>query len=46
MMTKVTIRLPDQLVEKAKIRAIRERRTFQDVVGEALALYLKTPKGV
>lgn len=42
-MTKVTIRLPQQLVERGKIRAIKERRNFQDVIAEALDAFLKTP---
>jgi len=43
-MAKVTIRLPDPLVERAKIRAIRERRTFQDVLTEALERFLRAAK--
>ncbi len=42
-MTKVTIRLPENLVERGKIRAIKERRNFQDVIAEALEAFLKTP---
>jgi predicted DNA binding CopG/RHH family protein len=42
-MTKVTIRLPQNLVERGKIRAIKERRNFQDVIAEALEAFLKTP---
>jgi len=42
-MTKVTIRLPQQLVERGKIRAIKEHRNFQDVIADALETLLKTP---
>jgi len=42
-MVKVTIRLPQQLVERGKIRAIKEHRNFQDVIAEALEALLKTP---
>lgn len=40
-MSKVTIRLPDSIIERAKIRAIKERRTLQDITAEALEVYLK-----
>lgn len=40
-MSKVTIRLPDDLVERAKIRAIREHRTLQEMTAEALEAYLR-----
>ena len=42
-MSKVTIRLPQGLVERGKIRAIKERRNFQDVISDALEAFLKTP---
>lgn len=42
-MLKLTVRLPENLVEKAKIRAVKERTTLQDVVTVALEAYLKTP---
>lgn len=42
-MSKVTIRLPQTLVERGKIRAIKERRNFQDLVADALEALLKTP---
>jgi predicted DNA binding CopG/RHH family protein len=42
-MLKLTVRLPESLVEKAKIRAVKERTTLQDMVTLALETYLKTP---
>lgn len=42
-MVKVTVRLPENLVEKAKIRAVKERTTLQEMVAAALETYLKTP---
>lgn len=41
--TKTSLRLPIKLLEQAKIRAIRERRTLQDIAIDALEAYLKTP---
>ena len=43
-MFKLTVRLSDSLVERAKIRAIRERLKLQEVIARALDLYLKTPR--
>jgi plasmid stability protein len=40
-MFKLTVRLPDGLIQRAKIRAIKDRRTVQDLVAEALEAYLK-----
>jgi predicted DNA binding CopG/RHH family protein len=40
-MTKVTIRLPVDLVKTFKHRAIDEGRTFQELVAEAMREYLK-----
>ena len=42
-MVKTTLRVPAELWEAARIRAIQERRTFQDVLADALRMYLKTP---
>jgi predicted DNA binding CopG/RHH family protein len=42
-MSKTTLRLPENLIERAKIRAIKERRTFQEIATTALEAYLKTP---
>lgn len=42
-MSKTTLRLPENLIERAKIRAIKERRTFQEITTAALEAYLKTP---
>lgn len=36
---KVTVRLPTKLVEKIRLRARRERRTFQTIVEIALEAY-------
>ena len=38
--SKTTIRLPDDLIQRAKHRAIDERCDFQDVVQRALEQYL------
>ncbi len=42
-MSKTTLRLPESLIERAKIRAIKERRTLQAITADALEAYLKTP---
>ena len=39
--TKVTVRLPVDLVKAFKHRAIDENKTFQDLVAEAMREYLK-----
>jgi hypothetical protein len=41
--SKTTLRLPTSLLERAKIRAIKERRTLQEIVADAITTYLKTP---
>jgi len=41
--TKTTLRLPENLLERAKIRAVKEKRTLQDITTAALEAYLKTP---
>jgi len=41
-MFKLTVRLPDSLIERAKIRAIKDKLTMQDLVTEAIEAYLKT----
>jgi predicted DNA binding CopG/RHH family protein len=41
--TKTTLRLPASLLERAKIRAIKEHRTLQEIVADAITTYLKTP---
>jgi hypothetical protein len=40
---KTTLRLPASLLERAKIRAIKEHRTLQEIVADAITTYLKTP---
>lgn len=42
-MVKCTVKLPEPLWRKARIRALDERAEFQAVVARALDLYLKTP---
>ena len=37
------MRLPENLLERAKIRAVKEKRTLQDITTAALEAYLKTP---
>jgi hypothetical protein len=41
--SKTTLRLPDSLLERAKIRAVKEKRTLQDITTAALEAYLKMP---
>jgi hypothetical protein len=36
-------RIPEALAEKVKIRAVREKKTVQQLVAEALGDYLKKP---
>jgi predicted DNA binding CopG/RHH family protein len=38
---RTTIRLPQPLLERAKIKAIKDGTSFQDLVIEALKSYLK-----
>jgi hypothetical protein len=42
-MVKTTLRIPEAVWKAARMRAIEERRTFQDVLADALAMYLRTP---
>ena len=42
-MHRMTVRLPDKLVEEAKIRAAKTRTTLQQILADALRAYLKTP---
>jgi hypothetical protein len=42
-MAKTTMRIPADLLERAKIRAIKERRTLQEVTATALEAYLRKP---
>lgn len=39
---KLTVRLTEDLAERLKIRAVKERRTIQAVVTIAIETYLKT----
>jgi len=41
-MTKTTLRVPKQLLDACKHRAIDENRNLQDLVSDALEAYLKT----
>lgn len=38
---KTTLRLPKKLFQEAKILAVKEERSFQDILAEALKAYLK-----
>lgn len=40
-MFRLTVRIPDPLAERLKIRAIKERRSVQDMVTEAIEALLK-----
>ena len=44
-MVRTTLRLPKKLSKKAKIQAIKEERTFQDITIDALTAYLKSKGG-
>ncbi len=39
---KTSLTLPEEVWKAAKIRAVQEGRNLQEVVAEALRLYLKT----
>ena len=48
LLSMLTVRVPPDLIERAKIRAIKEKSTLQKIVAAALEAYLKTaigPKG-
>ena len=40
-MVRMTVRVPDGLAEKVKIRAIREKISLQELVKHALEAYLR-----
>lgn len=42
-MVKTSVRLPRSVWRDANVRALDERRDFQEVVALAIALYLKQP---
>lgn len=42
-MVKTTLRVPEPIWKAARVRALEERRSFQDVLADALKLYLKAP---
>jgi plasmid stability protein len=42
-MRKTSLSLPEPLWRRARVRAAQEDRDLQDVVADALTLYLKTP---
>jgi predicted DNA binding CopG/RHH family protein len=47
-LTMLTVRVPHDLLERSKIRAIKEKSTLQKITAAALEAYLKTaiaPKG-
>lgn len=41
---KTSIEIPEDVWRAAKIRALDERKNFQDIVAEALREFLKRPK--
>ena len=41
---KTSLSLPEAIWREAKIRAVHEKRNLQDVVADAIKLYLKTPR--
>lgn len=42
--TKTSIEIPEEIWRAAKIRAMDEKKNFQDIVAEALDEFLKKPK--
>lgn len=40
---KTTVGLPEPLWQRARMRALQERRDLQDIVAAALEAYLRTP---
>ncbi len=42
--TKTSIEIPEEIWRAAKIRAMDEKKNFQDIVAEALAEFLRKPK--
>ena len=44
-MIRTTIRLPKKLSQRARIQAVKEERTFQDITIDALKAYLKVKGG-
>jgi hypothetical protein len=44
-MFKFTVRLSRSLADELKIRAVRERKTLQEIAAIALTTYLRTPIG-
>jgi hypothetical protein len=44
-LVKTTLRLPKKLFQEAKIKAVLEERNLQDLVAEAVELYLKKKGG-
>jgi len=42
--TKTSIEIPEQFWRAGKIRAMDEKKNFQDIVTDALREYLKRPK--
>jgi len=41
LMVRMTVRVPEALAEKVKIRAIREKISLQELVKQALKAYLR-----
>lgn len=42
-MFKLTVRVPEGLADRVKIRAIKEKRTLQEMTADALEAYLRKP---
>lgn len=43
MLFRMTVRVPESLAERVKIRAIKEKLTIQELTARALESYLRTP---
>jgi len=40
---RLSARIPEVLMERLKIRAVKERRKIQDLIIDAIELYLRQP---
>jgi hypothetical protein len=40
-----TVRIPEKLIDRLKIRAVKEHSSVQELAARAFELYLKQPRG-
>lgn len=43
-MFRMTVRIPESLAQKVKLRAVREKRAIQALLKDALEQYLRKPQ--